>query len=156
MDGRHGTAIHVQLLRAGGSESREDHRMSNQGDVCLPQIEMADLGYGFDLSATREDLQRLAAALRVATRIRVAHQSGEEASLVVSRTTGPLIISHDGPDAVLRGDPFGIEKFALTVEAVAAEPEGPRSVGAHAHIEFYPGHPWLAKASEAVVLSVKN
>jgi hypothetical protein len=83
-------------------------------------------------------------------RVEISSADGSPASLTVTLSRGPLVMSYDGNHARLAGSDASLHLFAQTLRTLAAErPSGP--VQRHAHIEYFPGHKWIAAESVPVI-----
>jgi hypothetical protein len=117
----------------------------------LPEIEIHDQGVGFELAGPGEALLQLANAFSQALRIEVTPDDGSV--VIVRLTDGPVILSHNGTTVEIVGGREQLDELAETLRFVAAGPTTPSVVGYHAHVEHYPGHPWLAVGSEPAVIT---
>ena len=128
----------------------------------LPGIEVHDEGVGFELIAPPLALVQLAEALDhlvgtfsegvVSTEI-----TPDDRSVLVFRlTNGPVVISHERMHVQVVGGRAELDGLAAFLRSVAAGPSKPSGVSHHAHLEHYPGHPWLGTDSEPVVISLSG
>jgi len=86
--------------------------------------------------------------------VRSVEVTPADGSCVVVRlvVSGPVRVTHEGTRVDVAGGRAGVSKLAAWLKFVAADPASPR-VPCHAHLEHYPGHPWLAADTEPVVLT---
>jgi hypothetical protein len=120
----------------------------------LPEIEIHDDGIGFALHGPRDALTQLADAFSGdALSIEVTPDDG---SVIVVRLAdgGPVTMRHEGLKVDIVGGRAALDQLAVALRFVAAGPAIPSSVPYHAHVEHYPGHPWLAADSEPVVVGL--
>jgi hypothetical protein len=117
----------------------------------LPFIEVRDDGFGFELSGPSEALTQLADAF--SEDVVSAEVTPDDGSVIVVRliNEGPVTIRHQGLRVDIVGGRAALDQLADALRFVAAGPAG-RSLPYHAHVEHYPGHPWLAAESEPVVV----
>jgi hypothetical protein len=122
----------------------------------LPEIEIREQTVGFELAAPAEALLQLADAFSGEVRsIEVTPDDGS--TLVVGVTTGPVTLSHEGPRVEISGGRNELDGFAAYLRSVVAtRPARPRSIRYHAHLEYYPEHPWLSANSVPVVVTLTD
>jgi hypothetical protein len=120
----------------------------------LPEIEIRDDGIGFALHGPPEALIQLAEAF--SGDIRSVEVTPDDGSVIVVRLAdeGPVIMRHEGLQVDIVGGRAALDQLADALRFVAAGPAVPSSVPYHAHVEHYPGHPWLAADSEPVVVGL--
>jgi hypothetical protein len=118
----------------------------------LPAIEVRDDGFGFELSGPSEALVQLADAF--SGDVVSAEVTPDDGSVIVVRVAneGPVTIRHQGLRVDIVGGRAALDQLADALRFVAAGPAVPSTVPYHAHVEHYPGHPWLSAESEPVVV----
>jgi hypothetical protein len=114
-----------------------------------------DHGVGFELWAPSEALRQLADAF--SGEVLSAEITPDDGSVLIIRVTaGPVVISHDGVRVEIVGGREALDELAVWLRFAADGPQVPSTVRYHVHIEHYPGHPWLAPASEPVVVTLSD
>ena len=123
----------------------------------IPEMTLSYDDTSFELAGPAEALRGLASAVELAREpIVVSAGEGDEAFITVTRSSGPLAMTHDGPHAVLAGSKASLEHFAQTLRFVATGPQTPSPVGYHAHVEYFPGHLWIAESSDPVIITLED
>jgi hypothetical protein len=106
---------------------------------------------GFDLEGDADSLRALAFAVESSAMI-VVGSGRATGSIVVHRSGDTLAIAHKGSHVVISGSQRSLKLLASALRNVAAGPRTPSPVRFHAHIEYYPDHPWLGPESDAVAV----
>jgi hypothetical protein len=120
------------------------------GEAFVPGITLSHDDIGFFVEGDSDALLALAHAVEQAMRVETSSADGSPASLSVTLSSEPLVVSYDGNHARLVGSNASLYLFAQTLRSLAAEqPSGP--VQRHAHIEHFPGHRWIAAESVPVI-----
>ncbi|MFI0451749.1 hypothetical protein [Actinomadura sp. 6N118] len=116
---------------------------------------VSDPTYGeVDLSASAEELTRLASAVAQGEgllRSTSSPGSNTLAGVEVKKTSGPGVLIHRDPEQqilVISGDSASRAVLAENLQAMAAA-EG----GGHLHIDYFPGHFYLAEGSLPLVVN---
>jgi hypothetical protein len=118
----------------------------------IPQVVLGHDAYGFTLEGRADALRALAAAVVSTGRIELsAEGDASGASVTVKCAEGPLVMTHDGAHAALRGSQASLEDFAATVRNLAKGRARPNQVKFHVHVEYFPGHTWIAESSDSVI-----
>ncbi|WP_017587157.1 Imm32 family immunity protein [Nocardiopsis ganjiahuensis] len=106
-----------------------------------------------DLKASAEELTRLADAVAEGEGLlgSTAPVTGALAGVEVEKTPGPGVLIHVDSERrilVISGDAVGREVLADNVRAMASAEDG-----GHLHIDYYPGHFYLAEGSVPLVVN---
>lgn len=107
-----------------------------------------------DLTASAEELSRLAGAVADGEGVfgSSALSSGEVlAGVEVRKSSGPGVLIDLDPERqvlVISGDPAGREALADDLRGMASTEDG-----GHLHIDYFPGHFYLAEGSVSLVVS---
>jgi hypothetical protein len=107
-----------------------------------------------DLKASAEELNRLAGAVAEGEgRLSSTPSPGRDAlaGIVVERTAGPGVLVHLDSDRrflVISGDSAGRAVLADNLRAMASAEDG-----GHLHIDYFPGHFYLAEGSLPLVVN---
>ena len=122
-----------------------------------PRARYAETTGEVEVSGTRAGLLALAGVLRSGGDLAlapVADPAPYDRALVRLgvrlRRAGRVRVSVDGGVLVVEGGPEAIAVLAENVEGFAAEADDPRH---HLHIEYFPGHFYLAEGSAPLVLA---
>jgi hemin uptake protein HemP len=75
-------------------------------------------------------------------------------SLRIVTGSGKVCISHAGQELTIAGSPAGLGTLAHNILSLVEHREPPRSN--HLHVEPYPGCPYLAEESAAVVITRRD
>jgi hypothetical protein len=119
-------------------------------EIVLPQITLGHDAYGFDIEGDADALRHLADAIEQHALIEVSGSDGAPASLRVMPTPGLAVMSNKGNHATVAGNARSLQLLAANLRALADS--GPSSSGLqrHSHLEYIPGHVWLAEDSVPV------
>jgi hypothetical protein len=116
---------------------------------------ISDPGYSeVDLSASAEELTRLASAVARGEGLLSSTSSpGSDAlaGVEVKKTSGPGVLIHRDAERqllVISGDSAGRAVLAANLQAMATADDG-----GHLHIDYFPGHFYLAEGSLPLVVS---
>ncbi|MFE6824605.1 hypothetical protein [Streptomyces sp. NPDC057690] len=132
---------------------------SHHGGNCLegakPVRLVSDPAFGeVDLSASAEELARLASAVARGEGLLGSACRPETNALVgvkVDKTSGPGVLIHRDAERqllVISGDSAGRAVLAENLRAMATDEEG-----GHLHIDYFPGHFYLAEGSLSLVVN---
>jgi hypothetical protein len=116
---------------------------------------VSDPGYSeVDLSASAEELTRLASAVAQGEGLLSSTSSPGSNALTgveVRKTSGPGVLIHRDAERqmlVISGDSAGRAVLAENLQAMATAEDG-----GHLHIDYFPGHFYLAEGSLPLVVS---
>ena len=114
------------------------------------------------ISGTRVQLRELARRLRsegegTVTLYSVSDPSPYSRSLEIiefCRRSGKVCISlvQDKSSLMIKGDTESLDVFADNIDEFASKADS----GTHLHIEYYPGHYYLAEGSESLVITITD
>jgi hypothetical protein len=142
---RHDSAVTRRLRQPG-----KIGRVAHSGDAFVPGITLSHDDFGFNVEGKADALLALADAVERPMRVEVSSADGSPASLSVTLGSGPLVMSYDGNHARLVGNHASLHLLAQTLRNLAASPPS-RPVQRHGHIEYFPGHTWIAAESVPVI-----
>ncbi|MFH0178443.1 hypothetical protein ACIA6D_16890 [Streptomyces cacaoi] len=116
---------------------------------------VSDPAFGeVDLSASAEELTRLASAVARGEGLLDSTCSADGnalAGIKVNKTSGPGVLVHRDAERrllVISGDSVGRAVLAENLLAMASDEEG-----GHLHIDYFPGHFYLAEGSLPLVVN---
>jgi hypothetical protein len=123
----------------------------------LTEIEIYDDGIGFEFVSPSEALEQLADAF--SGEVLSIEVTPDDGSVVVVRVAddGLVVICHEGNKVDIVGGRAELDGFARWLRSVVtARPTAPSAIRYHAHLEHYPGHPWLSAESEPVAVTLSD
>jgi hypothetical protein len=123
------------------------------GEAFVPGIALSHDNIGFNIEGKSDALLALADAVEHAMRVETSSADGSSASLSVTLSSGSLVMSYHGNHARLEGNHASLHLFAQTLRNLAASRPS-RPVQRHCHIEYFPGHEWIAAESVPVIAYV--
>lgn len=76
-----------------------------------------------------------------------------EAIRIIQRD-GPVEISREGKDLVITGSPDNLSALSLDISSIPDQTYS--GVAPHIHVEYYPGHPYLASSALPMVIALAS